>query len=267
MKSIKEVMDESFWLTVLRESLKMSIKDWSDEKLMREAAPREARDLVNYIIALRAELREAMSTRFDESLGESPNYRAERDALAGQVAALRSVLRSVRLNGNFCDGRDVDRHDAKIDAALADPASAAVARDADLIRKERGMVACLHNALAGLVNWVLYDRDKVGKFSPPPHQWDLANKVLADATPMAAEHNAKVHDEAFEAGYEQCRSLEKVLGASETAAIRRAVFLECAERLKRDANRATLDRTGVERKTLLRCAEGATALADKAGAK
>lgn len=41
------------------------------------------------------------------------------DAERARSARLEAALRDVHLHGNFCDGRDVDAHDAKIDAALA----------------------------------------------------------------------------------------------------------------------------------------------------
>lgn len=45
--------------------------------------------------------------------------------LEAQVATLRAALEKVHLHGNYCIGRDVDKHDAIIDAALvatAEPA-------------------------------------------------------------------------------------------------------------------------------------------------
>lgn len=144
----------------------MRIRDMSDEKLLREAEPREARDFAAEVIRLRGYQREAAH----EMVQAAANLRnltamceqhiAERDQLAAeladmceekerqyaraeqaesQVAALREALGSVRAgvwDRLYAKGPlSTERAQAiskEVDAALASSAAAAEAHDAGL---------------------------------------------------------------------------------------------------------------------------------------
>lgn len=147
--------------------------------------------LASQVAALEHELKAYAQKRAMVSKELYGHIVAERDRTLAQVAALRSV------GARFFDfiagleafehgNGDGDRLAGDLEEVLADTSKVAEQHDADLVRKERGMVACLHNALTELATYS----------TARPHQWQIANKALVDGAAMAAEHDAQVRAEA-----------------------------------------------------------------------
>lgn len=205
----------------------MSIADWSDTKIL-QARPES--EFADEIVRLRAELASTQKTASVAlDLGEQTmKILAEalttRDALASQVAALEGSLSQVAaLRSAGAKQAELLRlaHlvvDPPLLAVLADTSKAAEQHDADLVRKERGMVACLQRELTDVLR-CLTPIIETGRISQGGEQrgnwldvddcWKRLSKVLADGAGMAAEHDARVRAE--------CRPLQAELTAAAEA--------------------------------------------------
>lgn len=77
-------------------------------------AERERAKLAEATLAARSPGIAEINTLYDERDRAEANLRKA----TARILALEEALKGLRLNGNYCAGSDVDRHDAKIEAAL-----------------------------------------------------------------------------------------------------------------------------------------------------
>lgn len=151
---------------------------------------------------------------FDVCSREEFSHRQQRDAALAQVATLRGALevadgshkhadRCSLATSNLANDTRCPECNSNLEAgrlvavAIHSTVAASAEHERALLAKERGMVACLHSALGELAKWV-----KSGVLDPvglaAPHQWDLANKVLADGAAMAAAHDEAIRAKVLE---------------------------------------------------------------------